>query len=202
MTPLPPRFTPEPDPATLLGTSSNAARLFNEALNIIAAARSDRASRFIACCWMGKAAEHADLLHLLGVIAHQTDIPKRGSADRPGHRKERAVADYHNNRGLALLRLDRAAEALTGFDRRSRCAPTLPTPIRIGATRCINLIGWRMPRPPIAARWRSIRAMPRRTTIWATSCRAARWRRRSIAGVRRSRCAPAIRRRWPILAPP
>ncbi len=117
MTPLPPRFTPEPDPATLLGTSSNAARLFNEALKYHRSGALDRAETIYRLL-LEKAAEHADLLHLLGVIAHQTGHSEEGLLliDR-AIAKNGAVADYHNNRGLALLRLDRAAEALTGFDR-------------------------------------------------------------------------------------
>ncbi|MFM9844100.1 MAG: sulfotransferase [Dongiaceae bacterium] len=116
MTPLPPRFTPEPDPATLLGASFNVTRLFNEALKHHRSGALDRAETIYRLL-LDRAAEHADLLHLLGVIAHQTCHYEEALLliDR-AIAKNGAVADYHNNRGLALLRLGRAAEALTGFD--------------------------------------------------------------------------------------
>jgi tetratricopeptide (TPR) repeat protein len=117
MTPLPPRFTPEPDPAALLGASFNATRLFNEALKHHRNGALDRAETIYRLL-LGRVAEHADLLHLLGVIAHQTGHSEEALPliDR-AIAKNDAVADYHNNRGLVLLRLGRAGDALAGFDR-------------------------------------------------------------------------------------
>jgi tetratricopeptide (TPR) repeat protein len=117
MTPLPPRFTPETDPASLLGTSFNASRLFTEAVKCHRRGALDRAETIYRLL-LEKAAEHPDLLHLLGVIAHQTGHSQEALPliDRAiAHNG--AVADYHNNRGLVLLRLGRDGEALAGFDR-------------------------------------------------------------------------------------
>jgi tetratricopeptide (TPR) repeat protein len=61
---------------------------------------------------------HPDLLHLLGVVAHQT-----GSFEAAVKLIDRAiaragnVADYHNSRGLAALHLGRISEALANFNR-------------------------------------------------------------------------------------
>ncbi len=114
---LPPRFTPEIDPASLLGTTFNASRLFNEAIKYHRNGALDRAETIYRLL-LEKARDHADLLHLLGVIAHQTG--HSGDAlsliDR-AIAQNGAVPDYHNNRGLALLRLGRQAESLAAFDR-------------------------------------------------------------------------------------
>lgn len=117
MTPLPPRFTPATDPATLLGTSFNASRLFDEALKYHRRGALDRAETLYRLL-LEKAPDHADLLHLLGVIAHQTG---HGAEALPlidrAIARSGGVADYHSNRGLVLLRLGRPAEALAGFER-------------------------------------------------------------------------------------
>ncbi len=117
MTPLPPRFTPDTDPASLLGTSFNASRLFNEAIKYHRNGALDRAETLYRLL-LEKAEDHADLLNLLGVIAHQTGRSEDALSliDRAIARSG-AVADYHNNRGLALLRLGRTMESLAAFDR-------------------------------------------------------------------------------------
>ena len=117
MTELPPRFTPEPDPSIVRSASLDATRLINKALKYHRSGALDQAESIYRLL-LEKAGEHADLLHLLGVIAYQTGHSEEallliGRAIA----KNGAVADYHNNSGLALLRLGRTAEALTSFDR-------------------------------------------------------------------------------------
>src|SRR5262245_56266560 len=117
MTPLPPRFTPVHGAELSLGLSSRPERVLADAVKLHRAGTLDRAETLYRLL-LERAGEHPDVLHLLGVIGHQT-----------GHHSDAlvlidaaiahaaTVADYHNNRGLVLLRLACAAEALASFDR-------------------------------------------------------------------------------------
>jgi len=117
MTPLPPRFTPESGGAALLGASSKPARVLADALKHHRAGAFERAETLYRLL-LQQAPDHPDLLHLLGVIGHQTGHPQAALAliDAAIARAD-TVADYHNNRGLVLLRLGRGAEAVACFDR-------------------------------------------------------------------------------------
>lgn len=117
MTPLPPRFTPDSGDTALLGVSSKPARILADAVKYHRSGALDRAETLYRML-LQQAQDHPDLLHLLGVIGHQTGHPEAALAlidaaiARAG-----GVADYHNNRGLVLLRLGRSAEAVASFDR-------------------------------------------------------------------------------------
>jgi tetratricopeptide (TPR) repeat protein len=120
---LPPRFTPATGDQPSLGLSAKPARVLADAVKYHRAGTLDRAETLYRLL-LERAGEHPDVLHLLGVIGHQTG--HSGDAltliDRAIARAA-TVADYHNNRGLVLLRLDRAAEAVASFDRALKINP-------------------------------------------------------------------------------
>ena len=61
---------------------------------------------------------HADALHLLGIIALQTGQPERAAAlIGRAIEHDASVPAAHNNLGIALRRLGRTAEAVASFDR-------------------------------------------------------------------------------------
>lgn len=68
--------------------------------------------------------EHADALHLLGVIAHQRgDNPEADRLMRSAIAKNDAVALYHCNHGLVLAASGRLEEALNAYARALRLQP-------------------------------------------------------------------------------
>jgi tetratricopeptide (TPR) repeat protein len=76
---------------------------------------------------LAKSPQHADALHLLGLIAQQrgdgaTALEHIDAAIAVSH----GVAEYHHNRGVVLLRLHRAAEAEPSFRRALEVKPVYP----------------------------------------------------------------------------
>jgi tetratricopeptide (TPR) repeat protein len=124
MMPLPPRFTPASTDEPLLGLSSKPARVLADAVNYHRAGTLDRAETLYRLL-LERAGEHPDVLHLLGVIGHQTGHQGEALAlIDAAITRAASVPDYHNNRGLVLSRLGRADDALASFDRALGINPT------------------------------------------------------------------------------
>jgi tetratricopeptide (TPR) repeat protein len=117
MTQLPPRFTEVGDGTAEPCDLSDAAQVLRQAIEFHRAGALDRAETLYRTL-LGAFPDHPDVLNLLGVIGHQTNRHEAALVliDRAIARAP-SVADYHNNRGLALLSLKRAEDALASFDR-------------------------------------------------------------------------------------
>jgi tetratricopeptide (TPR) repeat protein len=114
---LPPRFTPAATDEPPLSPSSKPAQVLADAVKYHRAGTLDRAETLYRLL-LERAGVHPDVLHLLGVIGHQTGHAGEALAlIDAAIARAATVGDYHNNRGLVLLRLGRADDALTSFDR-------------------------------------------------------------------------------------
>ena len=112
---------------------------------------------------------HADALHLLGVIAHQ--------AGRHGIAAEyirRAIgvngnaAVFHINLGNVLTDQGNLDEAVACYRRALELKPEFAGPTTTWALPSRNKTSSTKRPPAAAGRWNSIRIMPRRITTWAT----------------------------------
>src|SRR5262245_58995486 len=117
MIPLPPRFTQENKESASISLSSKPARVLADAVKHHRDGSLDRAETLYRLL-LERAGDHPDVLHLLGVIGYQTGHPAEAlPLIDAAISRAAAVADYHNNRGLVLTRLQRIPEAVDSFNR-------------------------------------------------------------------------------------